>query len=105
MRARYNNRDVNDYQKAITAFEKIKSRRLVHFAENFDYQFENNAESLFEYQAGHATEQDNAWLDNNFGGGVGQMGAMYHYSTSHWGNYNTGIYGPTKKTNECIRRG
>lgn len=105
LRAQYNNRDANDYQKAIVAFEKIKTRQLVHFAENFDYQFENNAESLFEYQAGHAPEQDNAWLDNNFGGGVGQMGAMYHYSTSHWGNYNTGIYGPTKKLMNAYEEG
>lgn len=105
LRARYNSADAGDYQKAITAFEKIKTRELVHFAENFDYQFENNKESLFEFQASHATEQDNAWLDNNFGGGVGQMGAMYHYSTSHWGNYNTGIYGPTKKLMNAYEEG
>ena len=97
LRARYNNRSSEDYGKAITAFEKIHTRQLVHFAENFDYGYENNAESLFEFQAGHATGQDNAWLDNDFGGNVGQMGAMYHYATSHWSNYNTGIYGPTKK--------
>lgn len=97
LRARYNSANSDDYRKAITAFEKIKTRELVHFANNFDYHYENNKESLFEYQASHATEQDNAWLDNNFGGGVGQMGAMYHYSTSHWSNYMSGIYGPTKK--------
>lgn len=97
LRARYNSASAEDYQKAINAFEKIKTRELVHFAENFDYRYENNKESLFEYQASHATEQDNAWLDNNFGGGVGQMGVMYHYSTSHWSNYASGIYGPTKK--------
>lgn len=97
LRARYNKANAGDYQKAIAGFEKITSRQLVHFAENFDYKHENNAESLFELQASHATDQDNAWLDNNFGGGAGQMGAMYHYSTSHWGNYVSGIYGPTKK--------
>lgn len=97
LRARYNNASADDYKKAITAFEKIKTRELVHFADNFDFNHENNKESLFEYQASHATEQDNAWLDNNFGGGVGQMGAMYHYNTSHWGNYMCGIYGPSKK--------
>ena len=97
LRARYNQANAADYGKAITAFEKITTRQLVHFANNFDYRYENNAESLFELQASHATDQDNAWLDNNFGGGVGQMGAMYHYSTSHWGNYVSGIYGPTKK--------
>lgn len=104
LRARCNNASSDDYQKAITAFEKIKTRQLVHFAENFDYRYENNKESLFEYQASHATEQDNAWLDNNFGGGVGQMGAMYHYWTSHWGNYESGIYGPTKKLMDAFER-
>lgn len=97
LRARYNGANAADYQNAITAFEKIKTRELVHFAENFDYRFENNSESLFEFQASHATEVDNPWLENDFGGGVGQMGAMYHYSTSHWSNSMTGIYGPTKK--------
>lgn len=101
LRARYNKGNIEDYQKAITAFEKIKTRHLVHFADNFDYHYENNAESLFEFQASHATEQDNAWLDNDFGGGVGQMGAMYHYSTEHWGNYECGIYGPSKKLREA----
>lgn len=105
LRARYNKGDSQDYGKAIAAFEKIKTRRLVHFAENFDYRYENNAESLFEFQASHASEQDNAWLDNNFGGGVGQMGAMYHYSTSQWGNYATGIYGPTKKLINAFEEG
>jgi tetratricopeptide (TPR) repeat protein len=97
LRARYNNKNADDYKKAITAFEKIKTRQLVPFNDNFDYHFENNDESLFEFQASHASQQDNAWLDNNFGGAVGQMGAFYHYSTEHWGNYLTGIFGPTKK--------
>jgi len=97
LRARYNNRSTDDYQKAITAFEKITTRKLVPFNDNFDYHFENNDESLFEFQASHAPTQDNAWLDNNFGGAVGQMGAFYHYSTDQWGNYLTGIFGPTKK--------
>jgi tetratricopeptide (TPR) repeat protein len=97
LRARYDNKNADDYRKAIAAFEKIRTRRLVHFLDNFDYHFENNAESLFEFQASHATNQDNAWLDNNFGGAVGQMGAMYHYWTEHWSNYASGIYGPTKK--------
>ncbi|MDR2773700.1 MAG: RagB/SusD family nutrient uptake outer membrane protein [Tannerella sp.] len=101
LRARYNNKNADDYQKAISAFEKIKTRSLVHFNDNFDYHFENNAESLFEFQASHTTNVDNPWLDNNFGGGVGQMGAMYHYATGQWSNYNIGTYGPTKKLMEA----
>lgn len=97
LRARYSNANADDYRKAIVAFEKITTRKLVHFEENFDYQFENNEESLFEFQASHAITQDNAWLDNNFGGSVAQMGAMYHYCTEHWSNYESGIFGPTSK--------
>lgn len=105
LRARYNNKNADDYRKAIAAFEKISTRKLVNFEDNFDYHFENNDESLFEFQASHTTLQDNAWLDNNFGGAVGQMGAMYHYSTEHWGNYVTGIYGPTKKLMNAFETG
>lgn len=98
-RACYNNKSTEDYQKAITAFEKISgNRELVHFGENFDYRFENNAESLFEFQASmNPSGQDNAWLDNDFGRGAGQAGAMYHMFTNHWGNYTTGRMGPTPK--------
>lgn len=105
LRARYNNKNADDYGKAVAAFEKIKTRRLVSFDDNFDYHFENNDESLFEFQASHAPTQDNAWLDNNFGGAVGQMGAFYHYSTEHWGNYLSGIYGPSKKLMSAFEEG
>src|SRR5690606_26788290 len=94
----YNQRNADDYNKAIAAFNHISpTAQLVHFGENFAYRYENNAESLFEFQASHAPAQDNAWLDNNFGGDVGQMGAFYQYSNTHWGNYGSGIMGPTQK--------
>jgi starch-binding outer membrane protein, SusD/RagB family len=98
LRACYNGKSTEDYAKAITAFKRITgSAQLVKYGENFDYRHENNAESLFEYQASHAPTQDNAWLSNDFGGGVGQMGAFYHYSNGHWGNYGSGTIGPTLK--------
>ena len=97
LRARYNSKSAEDYQKAIAAFEKITTRKLVNFEDNFDYHFENNDESLFEFQASHNFYWDNPWLENDFGGGEGQMGAMYHYCTEHWSNYVSGIYGPTAK--------
>ncbi len=98
MRACYNNKDAGDYGKAIAAFGKISGAALTsNFGANFDYRTENNSESLFEFQASHAPAQDNAWLDNDFGGDVGQMGAFYHMWDGHWGNYATGVYGPTQK--------
>ena len=99
LHACYNSGNAGDYAKAIAAFEKISgSAQLVAtFGDNFDYRTENNSESLFEFQASHAPAQDNAWLDNNFGGDVGQMGAFYHMWDGHWGNYAVGVYGPTQK--------
>ena len=102
MRARYNKNENNDYAKAITAFEQIKTRKLVNFGENFDYNFENNDESLFEFQASHAPESDNPFLDNNFGGNVGTMGAYYHYFTAEW--YST-TCGPTQKLIDAFEVG
>lgn len=91
-----------DYNNAIVAFEKISSLTTiegVHFGSNFDYRTENNAESLFEYQASHNQISDNPWLDNDMGGPVGSFGAMYHYFDSHWGNYGSGggSIGPSPK--------
>jgi hypothetical protein len=100
MRANYNSKNVDDYNKAITAFTKMSSNHslVIPFGNNFDYRKENNAESLFEFQASLAPSgQDNAWLDNDFGGDVGQMGAFYHMFDGHWGNYSSGIVGPTQK--------
>ena len=101
-RACYNQKSLDDYGKAIATWNKISATRKaqfvsVKFGDNFDYRTENNDESLFEYQASHAPTQDNAWLDNDFGGSVGQMGAFYHYWDTHWGNYSSGIFGPTQK--------
>ena len=82
-----------DFQNAIDAFEQITAESTivgVPFGDNFDYRTENNAESLFEYQAGHNQISDNPWLDNDMGGPVGSFGAMYHYFDTHWGNYGSG---------------
>lgn len=98
----YNGNQGQDYANAISAFEKITTASTlegVHFGHNFDYRTENNAESLYEYQASWAQKQDNAWLDNNFGGESGSMGVMYHQFDTHWGNYGSGggSIGPTTK--------
>jgi hypothetical protein len=95
------NRD-GDYANAIAAFNLITNASTlagVPFGDNFDYRTENNAESLFEYQASHNQISDNPWLDNDMGGPVGSFGAMYHYFDSHWGNYGSGggSIGPSPK--------
>lgn len=102
-RACYNSKNTTDYGKAITSYGKISSGRIaafgaVKYGDSFDYRTENNPESLFEFQASiQPAGQDNAWLDNDFGGGVGQMAAFYHYGDAHWANYSSGIFGPSQK--------
>ncbi|MEQ6121126.1 RagB/SusD family nutrient uptake outer membrane protein [Reichenbachiella sp. MALMAid0571] len=91
-----------DYGKAIAAFEAIDDSEStivgVHFGENFDYRTENNPESLFEFQAG-INNSENPWLDNDYGGGNGALGAYYGYFTDHWANGSSGggSVGPTDK--------
>lgn len=63
------NKTTADYQAALAAFAKISGASLVaNFEDNFDYRKENNAESLFEFQAGadlNSPGSTNAWLAND----------------------------------------
>jgi hypothetical protein len=100
--SKYNGNQTQDYANAIAAFQKMTPESTlegVAFGDNFDYRKENNPESLFEYQASWGQKEDNAWLDNNFGGQSGGMGVVYHYFDSHWGNYGSGggSIGPSPK--------
>lgn len=88
-----------DYNKAILTYEKMTADNTIQgvpFGNNFDYRTENNSESLFEFQASRAQKEDNSWLDNNFGGDAGFMGAYYQYFTTHWAAGAPPI-GPTRK--------
>ena len=72
-----------DFTAAITAFNKITGVSLLpNFGDNFDATRENNAESLFEFQASTAGG-DNIWLANEFDGAIGTMSA-------YWGNFYEG---------------
>lgn len=96
-KACYNSKNNQDYTNAITAFSKISgSRKLTaHFGENFDYRFENNSESLFEFQASLKTAE-NPWLDNDFTDAVGTMGAFYKHFENNWTNQGA-LVAPTLK--------
>lgn len=105
--AEYGGNKNEDYNKAISAFGKMTADNTivnVPFGDNFDYRTENNAESLFEFQASHAQKEDNSWLDNNFGGDAGFMGAYYHYFTTHWAAGGNPI-GPTSKLMNLFEEG
>jgi hypothetical protein len=108
MRACYNNKNADDYNKAITAFGKISSsRRLVaQFGENFDYRTENNSESLFELQATQTPNgSNNPWLTNDSPGSSVCTGIYYNNWTDHWSNYSSGVCGPTQKLVDAFEPG
>lgn len=96
-RAGYNNKNADDYGKALQAFSAISASRQLRpqYGENFSYQFENNTESLFEFQASKSGAE-NPWLSNDFGFGVGSMGAYYQFFENSWTNQGTLVV-PTKK--------
>jgi hypothetical protein len=76
-----------DYTAAITTFNKITGASLIpNFSENFSYLTENNAESLFEFQAGQAFGSDNVWLDNDFDNAIGSL-------SFYWGFYSNNSTG------------
>ena len=107
LRGSYDNNNAEDYQRAIAAFENITTRELApSFGQNFDINFENNIESLFEYQASENTSNENPFLANDFGGGVGQMSAYYNYSTRHWSSGSAGArVSPTTKLIAAFEEG
>ncbi|MFP4096389.1 MAG: RagB/SusD family nutrient uptake outer membrane protein [Cyclobacteriaceae bacterium] len=57
------NNNQADFSEAITAFDAISGVALVdHYNKNFNYLYENNEESLFEYQAGSTQGGVNAFV-------------------------------------------
>lgn len=96
-RACYSGGIAADYNKAIAVFDRISASRQLtaHFGENFDYRFENNSESLFEFQASLKTAE-NPWLDNDFTQSVGTMGAFYKHFENNFTNQGA-LVGPTEK--------
>lgn len=102
-RANYSNNSTEDFEKAITAFENISDQVQLtsHFGENFDYRYENNVESLFEFQASEKATQENPWLDNDFGDVTGTMGAFYQHFLNSWTNFGA-LTAPTEKLIEAF---
>lgn len=76
---------VADYQAAITAFNQISGVVLIpNWPDNFAYDQENNAESLFEFQASRPNGNDNVYLYNDFNDAVGPL-------STYWGYFIPGI--------------
>jgi starch-binding outer membrane protein, SusD/RagB family len=78
------NKTQADYTAAISDFNAISGVSLVpNYGDNFNYTKENNAESLFEYQANEAAggTNNNAALNNDAFAVVGDISAWYGYFT------------------------
>jgi hypothetical protein len=94
------NKSTPDYQAAITEFNKISGVSLVtNFADNFDVNKENNAESLFEFQAGPniIAQGQNSWLANDICD-CGVAGSYYQmFSDGDGGYMGGGRYSTTDK--------
>ncbi len=85
-------KNVADYTAAIAAFNKLSGLSLVPvFEDNFAFDTENNAESLFEFQASQPFALDNVWLSNDFDNAIGSM-------STYWGYYdnNFSLFGQSR---------
>lgn len=90
-----------DYTAAITAFNKITGVSLMpKFDDNFAANTENNAESLFEFQASQPGF-DNIWLPNEFDGAIGTMSGYwgYFYEGNNHSNNNINYLATDKLIN------
>jgi starch-binding outer membrane protein, SusD/RagB family len=79
--------NVADYTAAVAAFGNITAQLIADYTENFSAFAENNAESIFEFQASAAPNQDNVWLFND-----GPWRGVEVMST-YWGFYSI-VNGP-----------
>lgn len=95
-----------DYQAAITAFNAITGVSLVaNFSDNFAFDTENNAESLFEYQATQAFGFDNIWLSNDFDNAVGAMTAYWGFYDNHFTMFGKQRFVATQKLANTFEAG
>ena len=99
------NKNVTDFQDAITAFNKISGVSLVaKFDDNFAADAENNGESLFEFQASQPNF-DNVWLANDFdpNNQVGSMSCFWGiYDKNNFALFGKSPYVATKKLVEIF---
>ncbi|HTE32756.1 MAG TPA: RagB/SusD family nutrient uptake outer membrane protein [Chryseolinea sp.] len=95
-----------DYQSAISAFEKISGVSLVPaFDDNYAADTENNAESLFEYQATQAFGFDNPWLSNDFDNAVGALSVFWGFYSNHSNLFGKAPFIATQKLASVFEAG
>jgi starch-binding outer membrane protein, SusD/RagB family len=94
-----------DFTAAIAAFSAIRDRQLMpNFADNFLPSTENNAESLFEFQASQPGF-DNVWLSNDFDNAVGSTSAYWGLYENHWSLFGRPPFVGTQKLADAFEAG
>lgn len=95
-----------DYQAAISAFSNISGVSLVPaFDDNFAADTENNAESLFEFQATQSFGGDNPWLENDFDNAVGAMSAFWGFYSNQFNLFGKATHIATQKLADTFEPG
>jgi starch-binding outer membrane protein, SusD/RagB family len=85
-----------DFTAALTALNKVTTKLVSNYADNFNAKTENNDESLFEFQATQFGV-DNVWLSNDFGGGVGSTSTYWGFYENHWSLFGAPRFNATQK--------
>jgi tetratricopeptide (TPR) repeat protein len=94
-----------DFTAAIAAFNKVSGASLVpNFADNFAFNTENNAESLFEFQASQPSF-DNVWLSNDFDNNIGSTSAYWGWYENHWSLFGAPHHVATTKLRDAFENG
>lgn len=72
--------NASDYTEAISNIDNISGRSLMaNYAQNFDARFENNAESIFEYQANRSVSNANPFLPPDDFAAIGEISHYLGY--------------------------
>jgi starch-binding outer membrane protein, SusD/RagB family len=92
-----------DFTAAIAAFNKISGVSLVaNFGDNFAANTENNAESLFEFQATQPGGGDNVWLNNDFDNNIGSTSAFWGWFDNNFALFGAPYYTATQKLRDAF---
>jgi hypothetical protein len=100
------NSDNADFTAAITAFNNIANTSLMpNYGDNFDASMENNAESLFEFQANDQASETNPFLNNDDFSVVGEIGAYLGFYTQEPDWIGSNFYTATQALKDAFEQG
>ena len=95
-----------DFTAAITAFNSMNNVALMpKYGDNFDATKENNAESLFEFQANDQSSETNPFLNNDDFSVVGEIGAYVGFFTQEPDWIGSNFYTATQTLKNAFEPG